>query len=282
MPSNKSIDTLVDDIYGLFKSGKKFSEESIKIFGEKLATHISNRVSDNSPTPSLRMSNLGTPCKRRLWYSVKAPELGEPLTPQTYFKFLIGDILEELVLFLAKEAGHDVKDTQEEVELHGVKGHTDGTIDGVLVDIKSTSSFSFRKFKEGLRKVSDDFGYLVQLGGYRQARRKDKETPPGPAAFIAVDKTLGHICVDIHNEDLDINYEKLVADAKQILANPEPPPRHYDDAPEGKSGNRKIPMPCSYCQYKEPCWGNLRKFVYSNGPVWFTKVVREPNVPEER
>lgn len=276
----KRIEDLPNDIYALFKSGKKFSEENIKGFGERLAKLISKRVSDEQSSPSLRISNLGTPCKRRLWYSIKAPELGEPLSSQTYFKFLIGDILEELVLFLAKEAGHEVKNEQEEVELHGIKGHIDGTIGGVLVDVKSASSFSFRKFKEGLKRVSDDFGYLVQLGSYREARRKDKESPA--AAFVVVDKTLGHICIDTHSDDLDINYEKLVSETKDILKLSTPPDRYYKDIPEGKSGNRKIPMPCEYCQYKEPCWGNLRKFIYSNGPVWMTKVSREPKVFEHK
>jgi hypothetical protein len=279
MPSNKSIDTLVQDIYGLFKSNQVFSEERVRDFGSKLARHISTRIVSEHGPPSLRMSNLGTNCDRKLWYSLKKPELAEPLPPEARMKFLFGDILEELLLFLAEEAGHEVTNQQEEVQLHGVKGHIDGVIDGVLVDIKSASSFSFRKFKEGLRKVSDNFGYLVQLGGYREARRVPSEPAPD-AAFLVIDKTLGHLTLDKHGRDLDADYEGLIRRKQAVLASDNRPDRGYSDEPDGKSGNRKLCVECSYCSFKSDCWPNLRTFVYSSGPVYATRVSREPRVLE--
>ena len=60
-----------------------------------------------------------------------------------------------------------------------------------------------------------------------------------------------------------------------------PPPREYDEIPEGKSGNMIIQMPCGYCEFKDHCWKGLRTFVYYGGkPKFFTKVKREPKVPE--
>lgn len=289
------IETLVEDIYGLFKSGKKFSEDNIKVFGTKLAQHISNRIADDSHIPSLRMSNLGSNCDRKLWYTVNAPQLAEPLPPEAHMKFLFGDILEELILFLAKESGHDVTRQQEEVDLYGIKGHIDGVIDGVLVDVKSASSYSYRKFKEGLRRGADTFGYLTQLGGYREALNKaggvQDDTGDGQpqdssvskrAAFVAVDKQLGHICVDVHEGDLDQDYENLINKKRELLGSNVPPKKAYAAVADGKSGNYKLGVECSYCPFKKSCWKGLRTFIYSDGPRYLVKVEREPNVPEAK
>ena len=49
----------------------------------------------------------------------------------------------------------------------------------------------------------------------------------------------------------------------------------------------KLSIGCSYCAYKVDCWSDandgqgLRKFIYSKGPRWLTKVVSEPNVSED-
>ena len=66
------------------------------------------------------------------------------------------------------------------------------------------------------------------------------------------------------------------------LADPDTPipERCYPDIPDGKSGNMKLSVPCSYCSFKEHCWPELRTFIYSNGPRYLTKVVRTPDVYE--
>jgi hypothetical protein len=146
----KTIDTLVDDIYALLdpEQPTEFNPENVKDFGHRLADHIHNRLSESRGHPTLRLSNIGTECWRKLWYSINTPERAEPLSPAARFKFLFGDILEELLLFLGKEAGHTVEGCQDELEINGLKGHRDSIIDGRLVDCKSASTFSFKKLKE--------------------------------------------------------------------------------------------------------------------------------------
>ena len=274
----KSLDTLVQDIYALFTEPHTFEQSNVEEFGKRLATHISNRVSDEKSSDSLRMSNLGTPCDRKLWYTVNKSEAAEPLPPEVRFKFLYGDILEELVLFLAKEAGHEVDGTQDTLSIGGVKGHRDAIVDGVVVDVKSASSYSFKKFDEGLTKETDAFGYLDQLGAYLYASQDDpKVVHKDRAAFIAVDKTLGHITVDVQPNRY-VDYSKLVESKKALVALPKPPPRAFSDEPDGKSGNRKLGVECSYCSFKNECWPGLQTFFYSNGPRFLTVVSREPNV----
>lgn len=274
----KQLDTLVQDIYALFTEPHEFSEGNVEEFGKRLATHISNRINDEKSGDTLRMSNIGTPCDRKLWYTVNKPEAAEPLPPEVRFKFLYGDILEELVLFLAKEAGHEVDGTQDTLSIGGVKGHRDAVVDGVVVDVKSASSYSFKKFDEGLTKETDAFGYLDQLGAYLYASQNDpKVVHKDRAAFIAVDKTLGHITVDVQPNTYK-DYDKLVESKKALVALPKPPPRAFTDEPDGKSGNRKLGVECSYCSFKNECWPGLQTFFYSNGPRFLTVVAREPNV----
>jgi CRISPR/Cas system-associated exonuclease Cas4 (RecB family) len=276
----KQLNTLVQDIYALFTEPHTFDEANVEEFGKRLATHISNRVSDEKTGDRLRMSALGTKCDRKLWYSSNMPEAAEPLSGETRFKFLYGDILEELVLFLAKEAGHSVEGTQDTLVISGVKGHRDAVVDGVVVDVKSASSYSFKKFDSGLTEEDDAFGYLDQLGAYLYASKDDpKVLYKDRAAFIAVDKTLGHITVDVQPNRYK-DYDKLVELKKAVIAAKEPPARAYEDEPDGKSGNRKLGTACSYCSFKATCWPGMSTYIYSNGPRFLTKVVREPDVPK--
>ena len=96
------------------------------------------------------MSNVGRP-ERQLYYEVhgvgEEGQKPEELRPQTMLQFMFGDVWESILLYLAKEAGHTVTHEQSEVTLNGVKGHNDAIIDGVVVDVKSASPFSFKKLR---------------------------------------------------------------------------------------------------------------------------------------
>ena len=105
----------------------------------------------------------------------------------TFIKFLYGHLLEEVVLFLVKLAGHKVTDEQKEVKVSGVYGHMDCKIDGEVIDIKTASSYAFRKFKNDTLKDDDTFGYLAQLSGYETAE-KTKE-----GGFLVLNKESGEL-----------------------------------------------------------------------------------------
>lgn len=277
----KSIDSLVDDIYGLFsKTDWTPDPERVEAFGKRLATHIANRASETRGKPSLRLSQLGQP-DRKLWYSINTPDDGEKLSPEARIKFLFGDILEELLLWLAAEAGHKVEGTQDTIEISGVKGHRDAIIDGRIVDVKSASSYSFKKFQNNGLRSEDPFGYLDQLGSYLYGSRNDPLVVDGDVgSFLVIDKQLGKITLDTYPRS-DVDYTKVVEHKRRVLDLPEPPEQHcYEDEPDGKSGNRKLGVQCSYCPFKWKCWPGLRGFAYSNGPVYLTDVARLPKVPE--
>lgn len=265
------ISTLVEDIYAVFDKDVTVSPEDTKAFGEELSRVVTDAVTEQH-RPRLRLSNLGKPCSRQLWMDVNASELGEKLHGSTRIKFLIGHIAEAVVLFLAKLAGHSVTDQQREVNINGVKGHIDGLVDGELVDVKSASPYSFAKFAAGLIPQSDAFGYLSQLGSYANAMRHPR------AHFLVMDKVLGKLHLDTH-ELPEVDYNAKVDATRAILSNATPPERGYEDEPEGASGNRKLCVSCSYCPYKFHCWPGLKQYSYARGPVYLTKVVREPRVP---
>ena len=281
----KTIDTLVDDIYNLFDDNTDWtpSEENINTFAHMLAKKIAARASQGPKEKgTLRMSNLGTPCDRKLYYHVNDHENAEPLTPETKIKFLYGDILEELLLFLAAEAGHRVEGEQDEVTLNGIVGHRDAIIDGRLVDVKSASSLSFNKFKnnELKEKDKDPFGYITQLETYYQSSKDEPiVTDKGVASFLVIDKTLGKICLDTYAIS-DTDYEKVAEEKKAMVASDTIPRRGFSPVPEGKSGNMKLDTNCRYCDHKFTCWPGLRTFIYSSGPMYLTLVNRPPKVVE--
>lgn len=280
----KSIDTLVDDIYGVLVQGVVPRPEDVEHFGRQLASLVADRLQSNLEprVPTLRMSNLGRG-DRQLWYELNDPDAkGEELQGHTRLKFLIGDIYESTLLFLARVSGHEVTDEQAEVKLDGIVGHIDAVVDGTVLDVKSASTYAFKKFKDGTLADDDPFGYIEQISGYSTALDTD-------GAFLAGDKQNGHLALlKVPKEDIKaLDIEGRIAHIKEVVAAPEMPERCYPDEPMGESGNRVLGINCSYCPFKAKCWVDandgvgLRTFIYSKGPVHFTEVVKEPKGPYE-
>ena len=237
-----------------------------------MRTRLAKREASTDP---LRFSSLGKK-DRQIWHIAKGTP-SEKMQPNTFMKFLYGDIIELIVLFLAKEAGHTVENEQGEVEVEGVKGHIDALIDGRVVDVKSASSFGFQKFKNHKLLEDDPFGYVQQLSGYSNVL-----TPEEAPAFLAVDKVTGNMHVMELSTSITTTHPPLdrIQHLKKIVASSEPPPHCYDTVPDGKSGNMKLDTGCGYCQFKNSCYPGLRTFIYSNGPMYLTRVVKLPDVTE--
>lgn len=275
----KSITTLVADIQQLLTKKQKVDPKIIDEFTNKLNVVLKNRFNEDRGEFKLSMSSLGQP-DRKLWYKKNQPELAEPLRADTLLKFLYGDIIELLVLMLAKASGHSVKGEQDEISLYGIVGHRDAIIDGVLVDVKSASSYAFDKFKSHRIMDDDPFGYIDQLSTYVAASQDELDIKKS-GAFVAVNKENGQLVVDVYPVDPSLeDYRRKITHKVGMLAEPNPPPRCYPDESDGSSGNRKLGVNCSYCEFKKTCYPGLRTFLYSGKPRFLTKVEREPNVPE--
>ncbi len=281
----KTIKTLIPDIIDLFnpktthdvdiKSFEKFADGLYQVFTKQF------KARDDKREPELYMSNVGRKCKRQLWYMMNRPFLATKLRPETYMKFLFGDIYEALLLFLAREAGHTVEGEQDSMVIANVRGRRDAIIDGHLVDVKSASSRSFDKFNDGkLAEGDDPFGYIDQLNLYLHSGEtdplvKDKSN----ASFFVVDKQMGKLALSTIPKNSK-DYPKEITELREIIAKDTPPDRPFVAVPDGKSGNMKLGVNCSYCDFNKTCWPGLRTFIYSNGPRYLTNVERTPDVPE--
>lgn len=281
-----SINTLVGDINQILREDKRFSSEGVANLQKTLGVALEDRLGKAGEAKvlksALRMSNFGTSCDRKLWYSVNKPEIQEDFLPHTRLKFIYGEIIEQLVLGLASEAGHKVEGQQDELEIDGVYGHRDAVIDGVTIDVKSANSRGFQKFNKPLDELENDVwfvSYIDQLQLYMEASQNDPlVTVKKAGGFLAFDQEMGHITLKLVTKKE--GYRDRVKHKKLMVNSATTPDRGYKDEPDGLSGNRKLCTFCSYCQFKKECWKGVRTFVASTGPKHLTIVKREPNMLE--
>lgn len=267
---------LVEDIYKVIEGEIKVDDILYDELAEAIATTVHYRLSDSEPVrKTLGLSSVGKPL-RKLWYDFHSEEELVKSTPSMRLKYLFGDIIEDLLLWLVKASGHDVTDRQKEVVCHGVTGHIDSIIDGEVVDIKSASPKSFLKFLGGSLPENDPFGYLAQIAAY------DKETGKGNPSFLVMNKVTGEICQYKPDPLFDIpDVVPIIEKAKDVVNSDTPPDELcYEPVPDGASGNMKLATGCEYCPYKHLCFPNLRAFKYANGVRYLTHVEKEPKVEE--
>ena len=274
------------DIYRMLVSKNIPAEDQLEDIADALAAEVREAFM-NAMGPEqvrkgrLRLSSVGKP-DRQIKMAYDGIE-GEKLQGHTHVKFLFGHLTEALILALTKAAGHTVEDQQKACMVEGVSGSMDGRVDGVLMDVKSASSYGFKKFKEGTLPHDDPFGYIGQIKAYAESEG-DREF-----GWLAFDKQNGHICwlgYDLDNltDDLkpllDYDIKERVRAIKKMVGAPEDPELCHVPVADGKSGNMKLPMGCSYCQFKHQCYPKLRTFLYGSGPRYLTEVVNVPRVPE--
>jgi hypothetical protein len=278
------IKTLIRDIYTLMED--KVVPEGVDIdaecaaFGAEMADVLREQLKPYDGGGKLRLSAIGK--QDRQLYNGYHGVSGEELRGATYIKFLYGHLVEAMLLSLTRLSGHSVTDQQKEVTVGGVKGHIDGRIDGVLMDVKSCSSFGFKKFSQNKLHLDDSFGYIPQLKAYAHA---EGDTTYG---WLAMDKQNGTLAWLQYDEthtgahyypSIDYSIAERVEDVKKLVLG-DLPGQCFAEVPDGKSGNMKLATGCSYCKYKSSCFPALRTYYYASGPRHLTKVVREPNVVE--
>lgn len=272
----KSITTLVDDMYGLVSgaTAPATTNNGINISYDKWFTERPTEREEKV----LYFSEVGDPCPRRLWYRYNQPEVATKPDGRALLKFFYGDMLEELVLNVAEDAGHSVTNKQERViydigDGWVVRGRIDAVIDGVVVDVKSVTKYSEEKFKNDLQ--DDPFGYYQQLNGYAAALNNDN------AGFVTIQKELGHVNyypIEVNKGLFRMQAEHAVETVS--LDSPDTINR-LPAVPQSKtSKNKKLCTSCGYCNYKKQCWPEMRTFMYSSGPEFLVEVVDTPRVME--
>jgi hypothetical protein len=283
---DKNINTLVKDIYKLMETKEVpkgvDADKAIDDFGEAIKKLMKKEFSEyKRDGRRLRLSNVGRD-DRYLWNVWHGTEQ-EKIEPHTYIKFMYGHLIEEMLLCLTKLSGHTVTDEQKQCEVAGIRGSMDCRIDGIVTDVKSTSTFGFKKFKEGTLAKDDPFGYIAQIKAYAHS---EGETKYG---WLAMDKQNGHLTYLMYDEEdfgspmyeyINWSIEERIENIKKIVELPEAPQFCTEYLEDGKSGNLKLSTTCSYCPFKKQCHPQLRTFIYSSGPRYLVKVVNTPKVPE--
>lgn len=277
----KTLDELVPDIYRVIEGNGGWNATITKYLAEGISQVAEERFqAEQKPRNYLSLSGLGTPCRRKLWYKINQSESAAPLNAEALGTFFYGDLLETLVLALAKAAGHDVQGEQDAMEVHGIKGHRDAVIDGVTVDVKSASKYGFQKFESGNLREDDPFGYISQLSSYVYAGKDDplvRNKKEG--AFLVVQKDRFKLCLDRYNFSEELKQkEKEVEDIRSLVSGPIPEERIPTDVEQ--NGNEKLSVSCNYCEFRKVCWPKARTFLYSTGPRHYARIVKEPRVTE--
>jgi len=120
----KNTYNLVSDIYQLMET-KEVAEgvdfdACVEKFGENVKELMRNEFGGKKRDGrKLRMSNIGRD-DRYLWNVYNDVEKSDDIQGHTYVKFLYGHLIEEMLLFLTKAAGHEVTDEQKQCEVNGI------------------------------------------------------------------------------------------------------------------------------------------------------------------
>lgn len=209
----------------------------------------------------LRMSNIGrAPCQLQMEKSGAEPAR----RPANHIiRMMIGDAVEVYVTAILKLANANITGGKDNVsfDIAGttIKGESDIDIDGAVFDIKSASSWAFKnKWQEGYDalKKSDDFGYIGQLYGYSKGQGKDM------GGWIVADKSSGEVIfVEATPTDAEKKaLQRKLEDTVTRVESDAPFERCFEPEDEyfyrKPTGSKRLPMSCSFCDYKAHCWPN--------------------------
>lgn len=276
-----SIKQLIPDIYALL-SEKVATIDTARLanFGVNVAGHLQQSMEEQTPRPArmgsvLYPSDIGKPCLRQIWYKHHTPAVASRITAPTEIKFFMGDFGEELLLYLAKEAGHKVEREQEQVEyeVSGIKirGRIDAVIDGHIVDVKTTSPLSFGMWNgKTLNESTDKFGYSWQVNAYRF--NPDYEPMLRQRSYLfLLDKQNGNLgLAEVPSFTRPI-FERRIRAIAQGLDEPFPPPRAFAAEARAKQPNPiHLNIACQYCEFNRECWKeyDITKVARKGKVVW--------------
>lgn len=239
-------------------------------------------------------------CARRMIYDLEEME-PEALTARARVTFMLGDVWETAVLFLARQSGVPILtpglDGRQERHILTVEGATiSGSIDLVVrddagaeipVDCKSMNSRSFGEFKDAVANPAapwwdkQRWDYLTQLRFYMIA----KKAPYG--MFVGVCKDTGHMA-ELHVMP-DPTWEgEFRARCKYLMESIAkrsrdgtflPPRPAFATAkvlpganvlPDGSKGpcEEVESWRCGYCPHVKTCWEGFDLVPLSSGPKW--------------
>mgnify|MGYP006426939017 CR=1 FL=1 len=289
LDSNHEIHSLIPDILNLFDTGVDVSDSKAHQLGEAVAETVKKKMKfAGMPFNSegkLYLSQIGKD-DHLLYFNYKGwPQ--EEMGSDIKLRLMYGDIIEELLLWLAEMAGHEVTEKQWLVTVDDVRGRKDCRIDGVNIDVKSMSRYTFAQAEKGtFFDTAMGMAYIHQLSSYlygeQMAESDSREPDENVGGFFAFDKDTGKMHLDLFNkEDLPNPYDR-VKHLKSLFKKDTPPPPPKEGYIVEENGNIKIPDAYMFNPFKWEIWGDeLRCFVRSNGRLeYYIHVEKTPRMDE--
>ena len=242
-----------------FHGPKSRNDESLRATVQTLGLHIDSQLSKGfhkRHKGQLRASDA-TKCSRKSQYASLNVE-GEPISFDSTFKMLMGNMLEAVVLHAVSlvrgmTIAYNNADMIFDIGGRKREGHVDGVLsykgDRFHLEMKSMNANSFRWSKK--KGIDDGFGYLGQAEVYHRGLKEKGLINQKETIFLLIDRNQMKMSEVRHA--YTGRYASL-ADKKFALidkCNEEKKlaPRDYLLNDDGT-----LPMQCSYCSYKHACW----------------------------
>lgn len=219
----------------------------------------------------LYASEIGKKCNRQVWYRINVPHKAELMPAQASFKFMYGDMIEDVAVFLLKKAGLPVEDEQRRVQLTlpngwSVRGKIDLRIGDNVIDVKSASQYSYESLSKGINNETDKFGYREQIDFYQKTL-----IGKGNGTILLINKSSGDMNqIDVPGWDSDDDMHMALTKRTDELSLGMPERQFKEET--STYGNKVLGTECKYCDFKKECWPGLRGFKSSKGTVWMTQV----------
>lgn len=267
----------------LDNSDKTINEELIKSYFERYSDSVKRQfMQDRESTPGKMYTTLVTKkCARQSAYKYLGFK-AEPISARGKLNFFNGDLIEHTMLMLAELAGCPIKRNNDrlEIDCNGFKipCKPDGLYEeaGNLynVEVKKMSDYIYEEWEEGT--LSDDWGYRSQAMMECAAWIENGVMVKG-TVFLGVKGLTGNFREEVLPYEPSLvkeTFKRAVAVSNATQATL--PERGYSPQVETyykkPTGYLKLPIPCSYCDFKAVCWPDFKVEVNKSGrPVWRKK-----------
>jgi hypothetical protein len=215
------------------------------------------------------MSGLGRPLCQQV-HGRDGKE--EEMTYNAIMRFLIGDLVECVVMAILKGAGIKITEAQGACQLDVGGEMVQGTLDLIIDDpvdgekvwdVKSASPYSYsQKFSKGYDNIKNDdpFGYVMQGHLYAESKGMDF------GGWIVVDKSSGELQFVQAPDDQTDDRAEYIAKAGEVVEalmsnfrHKKPPMEPEDEyfTLKGEkiyTGNKLLNKNCTFCGYRKHCW----------------------------
>lgn len=280
----KSIDTLVEDIYKVVSPdshhpmSRDILESALKDISHTLCQ---TTAIEKGSSYYIRPSSIGKGLRWH-YFMNKYPDQAEAFDGRMKLLFQSGHIYEAVILAYVKLAGYEVTHQQAIIDLNGVTGSCDCLINGYLIDVKTTSDYSFKKFSEGEISLDNDpFGYIAQLSTYKQGLVEAGVEVRGQG-WLAYNKNNSNMVLHLIPDSELIDAPKKIEDIREAHKAKHMPEELCPGAEPvaEKNGNEQMGFTCGYCPFKEKCFPDFKVYRYSNKDKFYTHIEKEPRVQE--